>query len=308
MIFFNETSSVLNMKQVAYILLEIIPPLLLYFVLLLYYVLCFASCFCAINWIRHLNEALIRLSFDVILKDREIDELQQDALRRIGSPWRLKLHQCNLSEALIRLSHIAYSTLPIMLIVMTGTVFWQKYIIYRTDFDCDPNDLALECFSSNASGPLTCEAVHELGYKFFTCYRLTFDLQTAAATAGGVFATSLGINKLLVGIFIAVRHTVAGSTGTILLQVASAVTTIVGFMMFALFYKRTGNPIDNAEVLLRAFAISYRIFFLCLFPWFRLKPNETPDPIETTDLGEGSKKDTENNYAWIPKLLQARKR
>ena len=315
-IIFLSDSNCGTMQQLAYDLLGLIPPLLLHILIAVYYVLCFASFFCAMSWIHHLNQALIRISFELNFKDGDVPELQQDALRRIDSPWRLKRQHCNLSKALIRLSHVAYSTLPLMLFVMTATVFWQKYLIYRIDLTCDPSDVALECFGQyNASGPLTCKAVHELGYKFFNCYKLAFDLQTASATAGGVFTTSVVINSLLAKFFIAVRHTVAGYRGTILLQAVGAVVTIVGFAMFVL-YEMTSNPINNAEIFLRAYAISYRIFFLCLFPWFRAIPKEASDtPLLKSSDHSGVSTDgtgditnhTENNYEWIPAFLQSEK-
>lgn len=297
------------MLQLHYELLQVVPMVLLYAVVLAYYVLCIVFLCSKVTWVQHLERSLIKLSFDVLFKDESLTRMKEEVLKQIGSPVHVprSRRDCDCCSALLRASQIAFSTLPIMLVAMTVAAFWEQYIIYETDSECDPSDESLECFS-NATGPLTCRAVMEVQSTSHTCYKLAFDIKIAAAVAGGVYTTSIAVNRLLANIFLDVRHTIAGPVGTLLVQGVVAGATTVGFLVYAA--RAIGNDqLVKVEKILLAFSISYRIIIFCLFPWFRIKPIKRPLRTDQGEESRGLVQDSDydkDEYQWIPRWLKSK--
>ena len=281
------------MQQLAYELLEVVPQATFFAVVLVYLVLCTASLCCGSEWMRSLQRTLTSLSFEILFKDENLKKAKEKVVKAIGhraahcddgDTGPINESEPDWLNALLRPFQIAFSTLPLMLGVMAASVFWQKYIIYETDHNCNPNDLSLECFT-NLSGSLSCKAILEQNHSSYVCYKLSLDLTNAAASAGGVFTASIVLNGILVKFFVCVRYTRAGSAGTLVIQLISAGATVAGCVVYGLYVIK--DPILEIEKLLQAVAISYRIFFCCLFPWFRIRPSRHED-----------------EYAWIPVFLR----
>ena len=109
---------------------------------------------------------LASLGFKILFSDDKIIKAHNFAFPGGLEPTEEHLR---FNEFVQRNSLLVSAQLPFVLIGMTFSVFWTKFIIYETDSGCNPNDLSLECFT-NSSGPLPCGVVLELKNSTYVCY------------------------------------------------------------------------------------------------------------------------------------------
>ena len=203
-----------------------------------------------------------------------------------------------LFKPLLKVSYAVFSTLPIMLIGMTAIVFWGNYILFETN-DCllYVNDTSLECFT-DASGPLSCGAILQLGSKWYNCYTFAYDLKTASAAAGGILVTTIAFNRYLYLVFASARYTIGGSKSAFFAQgsvILSTLAAIVPYVLQTVNDQSDDNPttlLSKIEKISLGITISYIILAFSQFPWFlKIKPRAQPT----------------RNYQWLPNWLQHQK-
>ena len=294
-------------EQLEYEILKLLPAVLLYFALFAYgMTLCIESCLCCSNrekpkFIHQLEKALIYVSFDIFFTDNSQQKIVQDVMKDIGSKDEEDIDSAAesyswLFKRLLKVSYAVFSTLPIMLIGMTAIVFWRSYILFETD-DCllyvNDTSLVLECFT-DASGPLSCGAILQLGSKWYNCYTFAYDLKTASATAGGILVTTIASNKYLYLVFASASHTIGGSKSAFFAQGSVILSTLAALVPYVLQTVNDDNPttlLSKIGKISLGITISYIILAFSQFPWFfKITPQAQPT----------------RNYQWLPNWLQHR--
>lgn len=264
-----------NMLQSTYENWQLYPPILCGLLCLLYYVYVFPCCKCQVGQKSRqaLQQKLASLSLKILFNHESLAEAKE----KVEKSMRDRVN------AFVRVQCDAlFSSLPLVLIWMAFTVFWNKFLIYEIDHGCSIND-NLDCFF-NSSGSLTCSAVLELVNvnSTYRCYRFSFDIVNGAAAAGGMFTVTVLLNVMLVKCFICCRYTTDSPKATKLFQL------IMIFVILALFlaYVFCGlSASTDSEKLMQMFTIYLCCSFCCYYPWYVMETSRYDD-----------------DFAWIPCL------
>ena len=212
---------------------------------------------------QELREKLATLSLKILFRQERLPEEMKEVKQEE------KEHAYGVKTLARKYFTAIFSTLPLMLLWMAFVVFWDKFLIYETDQDCGTEDLILECFS-NSSGPLSCSAVRELRMLFnssYNCYKFSFDLVNAVASAGGIFTLTLLVNGLLVKCFVCVRY----RTSVVMAALFQYfVTTISIFFPLIAVLSLT----SDFENIMQVLAIHFCSICCCMYPWYLIEPCE----------------------------------
>ena len=271
------------MLQSTYDMWILIPQMLggLIVILCLAYIMPYPCCTRWQTSRQELREKLATISLKILFRHeeltKEMKEVKQEEKEHAYGGIRVNEH-----GATVKLFAAIFSTLPLMLLWIAFAVFWDKFFIYETAQDCGTEDLKLECFS-NSSGPLSCSAVRELRMQFnssYNCYKFSFELVSAVASAGGIFTVTLLVNALLVKCFFCVRYHTTSMVKVALFQYFVFIIISIFFLIFGVLSVITNSDFEN---IMQVLAIYFCSFCCCMYPWFLIEPSRG---------GE--------DYKWIP--------
>ena len=258
------------MLQSTYENLKVYPILVLLGVLLGPYLVLYYSTACCCKSLLAKSPALRNWSE---LADFVHEKLAALSFKILFSQEKIKVENARLSAYVTKTLQKVFSLLPLLLICMAGTVFWNNFLTQQTD-NCNTQDLDLECFS-DLIGPLTCSEVIE-NYSTYICYKFSFDVVNAGAAAGGIFTASVVFCVILVKFFVCVRYTFANRSVTAIVQLITALAIIAGFSYLLLLPIYSGKPEEFIQVL----AIYLCSAFCCMYPWYSIEPQPSSDKLQ----------------------------
>ena len=263
-----------KMLQITYELLQGLPPILLCGLIFLSYVF-YIGCPCwkCRGW-QESRQALKRKLTSLSLKIL----FEHESLAEVKEKVEMSMLKANLRVVLDAL----FSSLPLMLVWMAFTVFWNRFLIYEIDHGCSINDPYLECFSNSSGPPLSCSDVRELINSTYRCYKFSFDIVNAAAAAGGMFTVAVLFNVILVKCFVCFRYITDSPKATMLFQCFMAFCIVATELVFCVFLKYILLHITDFEKIMQIVTIFLCSSFCCLYPWYVVEPSR------------------DNDFAWIP--------
>ena len=269
--FFKDTKML--QSAYAYEMWKIIPPPVICLSIFIVYAVYISPCFkCWKTSRQALQQKLATLSLKILFSHESLAEEIKVAEHQLRAKWKSREYQ--------RFATALFSSLPLMLFCIAFAVFWDKFIIYETDHDCDVEDLELECFF-NSSGPLSCSAVSDLRIQTYNCYKFSFDLVNGVAAAGGIFTLTLLVNVLLVKCFFCVRYHTTSMGKAAAVQYSALCLSVLVYILWAIRVMST-NVLDG-EIFLQATVIYFCSVICCTYPWYRIEPSHSDE-----------------DYQWVP--------